>query len=136
MTVQERYEGFQTLAKVVNTDGCHFLVLCSIAEEYLGKNVDLLDAIRVSQRMKWIDEEFNVYEKGIPLLEYLTGRKWKRRKVTILPGVILANEYTEAHWVSANNPVGHFRRRYFDTLEFSRTVAEGHIDYYYIYTVE
>lgn len=133
--VKERYQGLQSLCKVINTDGCFFITLCTVAEEFNESPIDFIGTIRKSQKERWIDYEFNIYQEGVPLLEYLTGAKWSRRKVTTLPPTIKSNEYTVAHWVSERNPNGHYRRRYVDSINNSKTVAEGYVDFYYIYTV-
>lgn len=137
--VRTRYEGFQTLCGVLKDEGCHFLVLCSIADEYLASRnkpyTDLINTIRMSQSKQWIDGDFFVRNDGTPILEYLTGKKWTRKEVVKLPE-IRDNDYTEAIWYNPITRYHHYRRRYFDTLDFSYTVKNGYIEKYYIYTVE
>ena len=139
LTIQERYEGLQTLFGTMKDEACHFLVLCSIADEYLLSHgypaIDLINIIRVSQKRKWITDDFYVQNDGTPILSYLTGRKWTRKEVVKLP-IIRDNDYTEAIWYNPRTTYHHYRRRYFDTLVNSKTVAEGRIEKYYIYTVE
>lgn len=134
MTVKDRYSGFQTLCEKLNKYGCHFLTLLSIAEEESGKTIDLIEAVRLSQSKKWIDGDFTVTVEGsLKLLELYTGKKWIRKEVVKLPSVIKDNEYTEAVWYNPRTNFTHYRRRGFDTLENSVTVAEGSIKKYYIY---
>ena len=140
MTVKERYQGLQTLALQLFTSGCHFLTLCSIADEYRYDHdlpyIDLIWAIRICQECQLIDSEFYVKDDGTNVLKLLTdGKKWTRKDVEKL-GVIGDNDYTEAEWFNPRTGFTHFRRRYFDTLDNSITVAEGFIKRYRVYTVE
>lgn len=139
MTVRERYEGLQTLFKVAHESSCHFLTLCSIADEYRYEHnmpyIDLLWAIRTCQSKGLIDGEFYVNDDGTNVLSLLTdGKKWIRKDVEVLPP-IGDNDYTEALYYNPRTTFTHFRRRYFDTLESSVTVKEGSIIQYRIYTV-
>ena len=135
MTVKERYQGLQTLALSLHKDGCHFLTLCSIAEEASGKSIDLIWAIRVCMSRGLLKSDFYVNDDGTGVLKLLTGKKWTRKDVEKL-GVIGDNDYTEAEWFNPRTGFTHFRRRYFDTLDDSVTVKEGFIKRYRIYTVE
>ena len=139
MTVQERYEGIQSVLKNAGDEGCHFLALCSIADEYNNEHgkpyLDLINAIRVCQSKRWIDKGFWVKNDGTPFLEYLTGIKWSRKEVVKLP-VIRDNDYTEVVWFNPDTGFHHYRRRYMDTLEHSVTVEKGYIEKYYVYTAE
>lgn len=141
MDIRERYEGLQTALAAAGTDGCHFLVLCSIADEALrdmhsDKRVDLIEAIRTAQKAKWMDSEYTVTVAGsLAFLQYWTGRKWTRKDVEKLP-TIAYNQYTEAIYFNPDTGIRHYRRRYFDTLQYSRTVTEGYVEHYYIYTME
>ena len=143
MTVKDRYSGIQTLFKTANESSCHFLSLLSIAEEEnirLGKsnpNIDLIDAIRISQSKQWMNHDFTVTVQGsLDLLKHYTGKKWTRREVKKLPLKIKPNEYTEVIYKNDSTGFKHYRRRYFDTLENSITVRDGYISAYYIYTCE
>lgn len=135
MTTQQRYEGFQSIAKALGSDGCHFLVLCSIIEEYTGNPLDLIHVIRTCLDKGWITNDFTVLGDGTWILTYFTGAKWTRKEVVKLP-VIRDNDYTEAIWYNPRTGYHHYRRRYFDTLDCSVTVKEGYIEKYYIYTVQ
>ena len=140
MNTKERYEGLQTLALQLFASGCHFLTLCSIADEYRYDHglpyIDLIWAIRTCQERQLIDNEFYVKDNGCKILKLLTdGKKWTRKDVEKL-GVIGDNDYTEAEWFNPRTGFTHFRRRYFDTLDNSITVAEGFIKQYRVYTVE
>lgn len=135
MLVRERYEGLQDLLLSAGGEGCHFLTLLSIAEEYHKCNVDLIDAIRACRLKGWIGPDFWVKNDGTPILEYLTNKKWTRKEVVNLP-VIRDNDYTEAIYYNPNTGYRHYRRRYFDVKNNSITVRDGYIEKYYIYTVE
>ena len=134
MTLIERYSGIQSILKVVGSEGCHFLALCSIAEESTGKNIDLINTIRMSQSKGWVASDFLVRD-ALSFLNWLTGRKWTRKEVAKL-GDIHDNDYTEAVYFNPRTGLRHFRRRGFDTLNSSKTVDEGHIEKYYVYTTE
>lgn len=139
VAIKSRYEGLQSLFGTMKDESCHFLTLCSIADEYLfahdGPYIDLIGIIRTSQTKGWITDDFYVTNDGTPILEHLTGKKWTRKEVVKLP-TIGDNDYTEAIWYNPQTGYHHYRRRYFDTLNKSKTVAEGYIEKYYIYTVE
>lgn len=140
MTVRERYQGLQSLAQSLHDDGCHFLTLCSIADEYRFDHdipyIDLIWAIRTLRSKGLIDDSFYVHDDGCRVLSILTeGKKWTRKDVVSLP-VIYDNDYTEAVYFNPRTQFHHFRRRSIDTLNYSVTVAEGYIESYRIYTVE
>lgn len=137
MTPKQRYQGIQSTLKIAGDNACHFLTLLSIAEEESEAPIDLIEAIRITQKMKWMNSEFTVTVAGsLALLEYYTDKKWTRREVKVLPSVIKDNEYTEAVYKNDNTGFNHYRRRGYDTLNHSVTVAEGYIEKYYIYTCE
>lgn len=137
MTVKERYSGIQSILKIAGDNACHFLTLLSIAEEESKASIDLIEAIRVGQNKKWMDSEFTVTVTGsLALLKYYTNKKWTRREVKKLPPVIRSNEYTEAVYKNNNTGYTHYRRRGYDTLNYSVTVTEGYVEKYYIYTCE
>lgn len=139
MTVKERYEGFQTLALELHKDGCHFLTLCSIADEYRYDHslpyIDLIESFRLLQSKGLIARDCFIKDDGTNVLSLLTdGAKWTRKDVVKL-GHIRDNDYTEAVYFNPRTQYHHFRRRYFDTLEHSVTVEEGYVESYRIYTV-
>lgn len=133
MTVKDRYSGIQSIMGQCNKYGCHFFVLLSIIEEYTGKPVDLIDAIRISMSKGWMKSDFTVRD-ALALLNYYTGKKWTRtEKLEKLPLVIKKNQYTEVNWYNPRTKLEHFTRRGIDSLENSVTVKEGYQRYYYIY---
>lgn len=135
MNVQTKYEGSQSLFKRMGSDGCHFLVLCSIIEEATRKPIDVLELARQCIDCGLMQNDFTVLGDGTQLLEFVTHLKWTRKEVVKLP-VIRDNDYTEAIWYNPRTGYHHYRRRYFDTLDCSITVKEGYIEKYYIYTVQ
>ena len=133
MTIQERYSGIQTVMGMCNKYGCHFFVLLTIIEEVTKKNVDLIEAIRISMSKGWMKSDFEVRD-GIAILNYFTGKKWTRsERLTKLPAIIKQNQFTEANYYNPRTQLEHFRRRNLGTLTSSVTVKEGSIRYYYIY---
>ena len=140
MTVKERYEGLQTLFSAAYESSCHFLTLCSIADEYRTDHglpyIDLIWAIRTCRSRGLIDDEFCVKDDGCGILKLLTdGKKWSRKDVEVL-GKVGDNDYTEAEWFNPRTNFTHFRRRYVDTLRDSITVREGYIKKYRVYSVK
>lgn len=136
MTVREHYENLQTLFKTMHESSCHFLTLCSIAEEATGVWVDVIKAAYLLQSRGLMDNEFYIKDDGCKVLSLLTnGKKWTRKDVEKLPP-IRDNDYTEAIYFNPRTQFKHFRRRYFDTLRDSVTVKEGSIVQYRIYTVQ
>lgn len=139
MTVKERYEHIQSIFQNCGKEGCHFLALCSIADEYRRDTespyADILTTINVAFKNNWLRSDFYVLD-AISILNYITGKKWTSRTVKELPSVIKDNEYTEAVYYNPRTGHTHFRRRYFDTLTSSTTVKEGYVKEYRIYTVE
>lgn len=139
MTVKERYEGLQTFFLSMHHNSCHFLTLCSIADEYRADHglgyIDFVEAIRLVQSKGLMDNECYIKDDGCKILSLLTnGKKWTRKDVEVLPP-IGDNDYTEAIYFNPRTQFKHYRRRYFDTLVDSVTVKEGSIIQYRIYTV-
>lgn len=132
--VTSRYENIQTFLTHIDTDGCYFLTLLSIAEEFNKVKVDLIDAIWLARGRNLITDDYTVNDAPA-LLTALTGHKWVMYRVDTLPKVIADNEYTVAVWYNPRTKYKHFRRRYFDTLVSSVTVKEGSIAYYHLFRV-
>lgn len=132
--VTSRYENIQTFLTHIDTDGCYFLTLLSIAEEFNKTKVDLIDAIWLARGRNLITDDYTVNDAPA-LLTALTGHKWVMHRVNTLPKVIAGNEYTVAVWYNPRTKYKHFRRRYFDTLVSSVTVKEGSIAYYHLFRV-
>ena len=133
MTTLERYNGIQTMMGELFDSGCHFLVLLSIAEEESGAQIDLIEAIRISQSKGWMRSDFYVVD-ALSILRFYTHKEWVREEVKKLPKDILDNQYTEVVYFNKRTSFKHYRRRAFDTLENSTTVREGYVLNYYIYT--
>ena len=68
------------------------------------------------------------------LLEILTGKKVSKRQSQKC-GILEDNEYSIAKWLNKQGTANHFRRRYFDVYTDSKTVKEGTLVCYYIYTI-
>lgn len=136
-----RYSGIQDKLKGIY-EGCHFLTLCSIAEEalqfiYSNPNckVDLIDAVNLAYDKKFIDPGYEV-SSNCGLLEALTpGHHWTQTTVSKLPKTIKDNQFTEVVYKNPRNNFKHYRRRSVDTLFDSVTVREGYILEYRIYTL-
>lgn len=133
MNTTRRYAGIQTILQNLKwSDCCHFLALCSIAEEVNDEPIDLIDLIRVARDNKLIDDEFTVLD-NCRLLAVMTGKSWVQTEVSQLPETILDNEYTEVIYYNPRTKFKHYRRRRFDTLVKSVTVSEGYVFAYRIY---
>lgn len=135
-----RYAGIQDKLKNIY-EGCHFLTLCSIAEEalqWINRNdnikVDLIDAVNLAFDKYLIDAGYDV-KNNCGLLEALTpGHHWTQTTVYELTNV-MDNEFTEVVYKNPRNNFKHYRRRSVDTLKDSVTVKEGYILEYRIYTM-
>lgn len=130
--MKSRYEGIQN--KLWNMrEGCFFLSLLSIAEEFNGKKIDLIDAVNMAFDNKFVTSDYTV-KKDCELLSKLTGRK-VTKKVTSVCGILDDNEYSIVKYLNKEKTTNHFRRRYFDVYVNSMTVKEGTLISYYIYTI-
>lgn len=108
--------------------------MLSIIEEYTGKSVDLISAIRVCQSKGWLHADFYVTD-ALAILNHFTNKKWTRSELLkSIPDRVQDNQYTEIKWV--RDKYTHFTRRTIDTLINSQTVKLGKIAGYYIYTYE
>lgn len=135
-TTKERYTSMQTKLQNCGSDGCLFLSLLSIAEEMTGEEIDLFNSILDATKKGYISEDFTVNDSP-SLLKMLTGVSWTRKIVTSLDGITIRDQdYTVCKWYNSRTGYYHFRRRGYDTLANSVTVAEGSIVEYYIYTHE
>lgn len=135
LSSQKRYEGIQTLLKNCGNSGCLFLSVLSIAEEEAGVSFDLINTIHICLSKGWISQDFECHD-SLAILNYLTGKIWSRRVVTKLPFLVEHNEYTVANYYNPRTNITHRRRRPYDTLVNSVTVAEGSIVSYYVYSWE
>lgn len=135
LDIKKRYSGLQDKLRLCGSDGCHFLTLLTIIEEFNNRPVDLVDAILVSQSKGWFTSDFEGRD-ATALLRYYTKKEWTRSEfLKKLPATIKENEYTEAVYFNPKTTYQHFRRRGIDTKENSLTVRDGYIQGYYIYTV-
>jgi len=131
MTTYDRYTGIQTVLKHCGEGGCNFLCLLSIAEEVIGKPIDIITAYNKTRHL--IKEDFYIFD-NLELLRILTGRHWLRREMSNIDGTLASNEYSIAIYYNPRTGRHHYRRRSFDTLKSSVTVMEGYIEKYYIYS--
>ena len=133
--LKSRYSGIQTRLKEIGNYGCLFLSICSIIEEFTGKEADIIGIVQESMARGWLERDFTV-SSSIEILTAFTGKRWSRRIVQKLPDTIADNEYTVEKWLNPNTNGNHFRRRFVDTLIDSKTVKIGRIVAYYIYSYE
>lgn len=134
MDVRRRYEGTQDLLKWMGTDGCYVLCLLSIAEEVLDKPLDLIDSVKALIANKAVGTDMYVFD-AVQALQILTGREVTMSKETTL-GYVAENQYTVAKYYNDRTKYTHFRRRAYDTLDHSITVAEGGLVEYYVFEVK
>ena len=130
--MKSRYEGIQNKLWGIR-EGCFFLSLCSIAEEYLQKKIDLIDAVNMAFERNLVSDDYWIKD-DCKLLELLTGTKVKKRQSQVC-GILDDNEYSIAKWLNKQGTANHFRRRYFDVYINSKTVKDGSLVCYYIYTI-
>lgn len=143
--IRDKYIGIQTKLMLSKDElskmgdyGCLFLCLCSIAEEYNESThsrfrVDIIADYLACRENGWIDDEFYVLD-GTAVLKHLTGAEWTRSVVKSLPENIAGGTYTVERWHNPSTGFTHFRRRWGDTLAFSNTVLNGHLEAYYCYS--
>lgn len=132
MTVPQRYSGIQSILANCGSEGCHFLVLCSIIEEYTKCPLDLIDTILTCQSKGWLKSDFFVTD-ALAILRYYTQKSWIRTEVEKLPITIKTNQFTEAVYYNKKTGFTHFRRRGYDTIFDSNTVKNGKLIQYNIY---
>ena len=144
--MKSRYEGIQNKLWGIR-EGCFFLTLLSIAEEERERlhkspvKVDFVDAVNKAFEKNWITSDYTVCD-DCAILSWLTGENvTKETKDKCLS--VHDNQYSVMKYCnkvkSETDPkefivVYHFRRRYFDVYLNSRTVREGTVMCYYIYT--
>ena len=132
--MKSRYEDSQRLLWNMQY-ACFFLTLLSIAEEILKREVDLIDSTRHCREQGWIDDEFTVKD-DCKILSWLVGQKVRKDTFKSLDGINVGDDqYTLEKWISKDGKSNHFKRRYFDVYNNSRTVREGRFVCYYMYTV-
>lgn len=128
-----RYQNSQRILWNMKS-ACFFLSLLSIAEEYNNEKVDLLDTARHCMEKKWINAEYFI-SNDVEILKWLTGKRVNKTVISEKGKCPLMkdNQYSIEKW--ERNGGYHFKRRYFDVYEGSRTVAEGNFVCYYVYTI-
>lgn len=129
--LKSRYAGAQTFLK----DGCLFLSLSSIIEQYTGNPLDILGTLSYCKKQGYINADNDMTVEGqLKYLRDLTGRTWIRTVVKQLPATVPENMYTVEKWLNARTGYIHFKRRFMDTLTNSVTVKEGTLTDYYCYS--
>ncbi len=146
MDVKKKYIGIQSEAKkyadqlsMLGSDGCLFLCICSIAEDFneafhTGKRVDILRCFIDWKNKGYLKDGFWC-EDSLSMLEDATGYEWEREIVKALPETLLPQAYTVEKWRGQLGGT-HFKRRWGDTLNSSATVRSGTLESYYIYTAK
>lgn len=129
MNVAERYDGLQTVLEQGGKYGCLFLCLCSVVEEYIGKPIDLVEAIRISQDRGWLGHDFYCANQ-LAFLQYYTGTRWIRIETEAEPK-LKVTQFCVERWVW--NGSTHFKRSEYDVYSNSRTVKYGKVERYYVY---
>ena len=128
----------QDLAWCLGSDGCYYTCLCIIAEEITGKEIDL---IKTAKRM--IDNKLLDYDwrrpKAYKNTFYVTdadkllkalGCKEHIEKVDELPKDY-KGKYIVRYTLDGNT---HFVLPNYNSITYSRCVAEGRISKYYLIT--
>lgn len=126
----------------IGREGCLFLVLCSIADEWNEsqhnqRHVDILQLYIQCRDKGYLAEGF-FCNNPCKILELATGMEWKKQIVEKLPPVIDWKTYSVEKWVrivSHGVCKTHFRRRWGDTITNSVTVQKGKIESYYLFSV-
>lgn len=137
---RSKYENIQSdLCKFI-PEACLFLSLLSVAEDAiadfrLGRSFDMVDVYRKALDEGWLGRTDNMMHNQCALLEYCTGRTWRRDIIPVarFDGEVLPNQYTIGKWVSGG--ATHFRRRGYDVYANSATVRNGRQESVYVYTM-
>lgn len=131
--MKSRYEGIQN--KLWNIrEGCFFLSLCSVAEEYNKSKIDLIDAVNLVFSKNLVTSDYWI-KNDVKILKLLTGVENITKRTSKTCGKLKDNEYSIAKYLNKEKTANHFRRRYFDVYTNSKTVSEGTLVEYYIYTI-
>jgi hypothetical protein len=131
--MESRFDNIQRYLARIDEYGCFFLSLCSVAEDYLKKKVDLVDAVRFAVEQGVITPDYTVKD-DVKLLSHLTGKRVSKRTADRC-GVLKANEFSIEKWYNPRTGYNHFKRRYFDVYHDGVTVKEGYIMCFYIYEI-
>lgn len=128
----------QDLAYCLGSDGCYYICLCIIAEEITGKEIDL---IKTAKRM--IDNKLLDYDwrrpKSYKNMFYVTdadkllkalGCKEHIEKVDELPKDY-KGKYIVRYTLEGST---HFVLPNYNSITYSKCVAEGRISKYYLVT--
>ena len=129
---KRRYENSQTMISECGRYGCLFLCLLSIAEDFNGIQIDFLNAVEQCKKQNFISDDFYIND-SLKILNFLTGKKWRRNIVYNLSKTLKDCKYIIECWRLEDKT--HFRRSYFDSIKDSVIVANGCLSYYYIYEV-
>ena len=129
----------QDLAYCIGSDGCYFICLCAIAEEITGKEIDI---VKTAKRM--IDNNLIDYDWKRPrayknmmyikdadkVLKALGCVDYHIEKVDSLPKDY-KGKYIVRFTLDGNT---HFVLPNYNSITYSKCVAEGRISKYYLVT--
>lgn len=132
-----KIKAVQDLAWCIGSDGCYFICLCAVAEEITGKEIDIIKTAK-----KMIDNGLIDYDYKRPksyknmlyvfdadkLLNTLGCKGYHVRKVDELPKDY--NGYYIIRYTLDGNT--HFVLKNYNSITYSRCVAEGRISKYYL----
>ena len=130
-------DGIQTFLNEAGESGCYALCLIDVAEEYTGKDMDivrcLLDGVKSGAiQYRWNDAGFadNMYVSYPALfLEQMTGKKWSvtHGEAYLADQKPPAGTYVINRWErkATGRTTGHFERNRFHPVENSLTVSQG-----------
>lgn len=132
-TTKLRYKGLQDILRDLDFYGCcMYLSLASIIEESTGRPFDFVLVTSTALSTGWLQKDGTVRD-ALSILSFATDKKWSRTTVKEL-GTIGQNEYTVEQWSNPTTGMTHYRRRCVDTLFDSRTVANGKLVCYHVFT--
>lgn len=132
MTVKQRYDGIQTVLKSAGDNACLFLCMLSIAEQVINHDIDFINAYFKCLRAGVIDTSFFCNDQEA-ILKILTGKEWMKQVTCRLPDPLPKNMYVVEKWYNGATTFTHFKRRSYDTLVGSKTVAQGKLIEFYAY---
>ena len=131
----------QSYCKSLSDNGCYLFCLFNIAEGVTGKSFDVIKKSWYFITKGWIKFNQNdYYDKynftilnPVAILNHLTNLKWTVRKES--PSYkIKDNDYVVQFW-TIDGKSGHFIRRTYNSLQYSRNVEKGKIGSYRIFNI-
>lgn len=131
----------QSYCQSIGENGCYLFCLFDIAEKVTKKQFDVLKKSWYFVTKGWVqfdrknykdENNFTVLDP-VAILNHLTNLKWSVRKEPASYR-IKNNDYVVEFW-TINGQSGHFTRRFYNSLVYSRNRDKGRIGSYRIFNI-